>query len=208
MVGGVEHHVGGWAMYEAERRSASRYGVGGGDLYPGRTYVGASDAVASLMANSAYVLPDAVQRLGRAQSLVAASRLRDAGALSFTTVDIDALSDSLGSGDYPDAAQASLALLAAKELSDNCAGAAGLAEMYAGASAAGDKCYSELEEMCAPGSAGARGVDCSDARALRALESRCVMPAARTEVFVARTAAFVEAVAAALAQFEGARGST
>ena len=203
IVGGVEFHVGGWADYEVERRTSSRHGVSGGDLYPGRSYVGAHEAVSSILSGRENVLTPATQKLCDGQIQLADIHMRrmKESALTISSVDLNELVDALWVGEFPDAAQISLVLLAAQDLAANVPSPE-LDALYAGAKTAGGTCYAELEKACPPGSIGARGVECTNAAGLRELESDCKMAAGATEVFAARTAAFAEAVADAIAQFE------
>lgn len=195
VVGGLEHHVGGWSNYEADRRSMARHGVGGAELFPGRTYVGADDVIESLLP-PAGELAAATRRLAASQ-LHLASNYSSRSGVTLSSIDVQGLADELADErEHPCVGQALLAVEAASTLAMNLSPRpAGLEKMRAAADAACLECASESRSAR---KAAAEGASCRSPAGLRALEAKCLPAARATELCAARAAAYVDAVAAGL----------
>ncbi len=181
VVGGRRYVVGGWGEYEANRRAATREPPAAG--YPGRTVIGAADAVASL------AKPPAALREAGARLSAALKRMETAvvgGAvlgLSPSTADI-IVSPALTSFDV-DALMADPTLDALADLADGVSGVVG------GAVALAPPVMPPLPT---------RAVETDDAAGVRRLEADVLPYIARLERYQAAVASRLETAAETLSQ--------
>lgn len=183
VIGGVEHHVGGWADYEATRRAAARYGAAPADLYPGRTYVTAADVVDSLASDQTAQLESALAAVREAHGAVIGAYHGGRGK------PITVVQGAAG-------ARADAVMDAAAALHASLPDDAGLDELQAAAEGA-------AAALDAHAGAMAGIVELDDAARLRAAEARLAPAANARDMRAARVLAYAAAVVAAAAQFEG-----